>query len=111
LDISELDLPEDPFASLSRPVARRRVSKAALRRRRLAKRNAVLLALASDRTGTGRAIARALHRELRRHANGRRFRSADADARASLLRRFITLDAGNPLSEGAIRGVFAEQMA
>ncbi len=57
LDVSELGLLEDPFPSLSRPVAPRRISKASLRRRRLAKRNAVLLALAADRTGTGRAAS------------------------------------------------------
>lgn len=98
-----LDSLEDPF----RPVARRPVSKASLRRRRRAKRNAVLLALAADRTGSARGIARALYRELRRYAAGRRFRSTDADARAPLLHRFITLNAGNPLSEGTIRGVLA----
>ena len=106
LNVLELDIP-DFFADLPRPRARRRVSKSKLRSNRLAKRNAVLLALAADRTGTGRGIARALYRELRRYAAGRPFRSADADARAPLLRRFITLNAGNPLSEGAIRGVLA----
>ena len=47
LDISEFGLLIDPFASVSRP--RRRLSRATLRRRRLAKRNAVLRALAPDR--------------------------------------------------------------
>ena len=93
---------QDPFHKVTRP----RVSKATLKRRRLAKRNAVLLALAADRTGTGRGIARALSRELRRYAAG--FRSVDADApRATLLRRFLTLNAGKPLSEGTIRGALA----
>ena len=92
---------EDPFHRATRP----RVPKATLKRRRLAKRNAVLLALAADRTGTGRGIARALYRELRRYAAG--FRAVDADGRATLLRRFLTLNAGNPLSEGTIRGVLA----
>jgi hypothetical protein len=79
----------DLFALLPRlpllPRARRWLSKSFLRSRRLAKRNAVLLALAADRTGTGRGIARALYRELRRDAAGRPFRSADADAREFLL--------------------------
>lgn len=108
LDISELGLLEDPFPTLPWPRLRRRISKATLRRRRLEKRNAVLLALAADRTGTGRGIARALYRELRRHAAGRPTRSADAERRAALLRRFIRLNAGKPLSEGSIRGVLGQ---
>ena len=106
LDIPKLGRLDDLFPSLSRP--RRRVSKAILRRWRLTKRNAVLVALATERTGSGREIARALYRELRGYAAGRPFQSADAEARAPLLRRFITLNAGYPLSEGAIRGVLAD---
>lgn len=87
------------------PVTRPRISKATLRRRRFAKRNAVLLALAADRTGTGREIARALYRELRRYAAG--FRAADADARTTLLHRFMTLNGRQPISESTIRGVLA----
>jgi hypothetical protein len=102
----ELDIP-DFFAHLPLPRARRRVSKSKLRANRLAKRNAVIHALAADQVGTGRAIARAVYRELRRYAAGRASRSADADSRAVLLRRFASLNAGRPLSEGTIRGVLA----
>jgi hypothetical protein len=100
------DLP-DFFADLPLPRARRRVSKSKLRANRLAKRNAVIHALAADQAGTGRAIARALYLELRRYAAGRVSRSADADARAVLQRRFVSLNAGRPLSEGTIRNVLA----
>jgi hypothetical protein len=100
----------DLFALLPRlpllPRARRRLSKSFLRSRRLAKRNAVLLALAADRTGTARGIARGLYRELH-GAAWRPSRSPDVDARVILLRRFVRLNAGRPLSESRIRGVLA----
>ncbi len=109
LDVFEIDIPNfsDFFADLPLPRARRRIAKASLRRRRLAKRNAVIHALAAGQAGTGRAIARGLFRELRRHASRRASRSAVADARVLLLRRFVRLNAGRPLSEGRIRGVLA----
>ena len=108
LDVFEIDIPDfsDFFADLPLPRARRRVSKSKLRDRRLAKRNAVIHALAAGQTGTGRAIARALFRELR-HAAARASRPADSDARTLLLRRFAVLNARKRLSEGAIRGVLA----
>ena len=106
LDISELGLLEDPFPDLPWPRARRRVAKSTLWRRRLAKRNAVICALAADRTGTARGIARGLYRELRRAA-GRPSRLPDADARVLMIRRFFRLNGARPLSEGTIRGVLA----
>ena len=104
LNALELDIP-DFFADLPLPRARRRVAKSTLRRRRLAKRDAVIHALAAGRTGAGRAIARGLSRELRRV--GRTSRSADADARVLLLRRLFRLNGGRPLSEGRVRAVLA----
>jgi hypothetical protein len=107
LNAIELEIP-DFFADLPLPTrARRRVSKSTLRRRRLAKRNAVIHALAADRTGTAREIARALYRELRRYAAGRASRSADADARALLFRRFLRLNGAQLLSEPTIRRLLA----
>ena len=108
LDVFEIDIPNfsDFFADLPLPRARRRIAKASLRRRRLAKRNAVIHALAAGQAGTGRAIARALFHELRRAAL-RPSRSTDSDARVLMIRRFLSLNAGRPLSEGRIRGVLA----
>jgi hypothetical protein len=106
LDVFELDLPDDSFPDLPWPRARRRVSKSKLRANRLAKRNAVICALAADRTGTGREIARGLYRELRRAA-ARASRSADSDARALLFRRFLRLNGARQLSEARIRAVLA----
>ena len=107
LNVLELDIPNfsDFFPDLPWPRARRRVAKSILLRRRLAKRNAVLHALAADRPGTGREVARALYSELRRYAAGRTSRSAVADARALLLRRFFRLNGARLLSEGAIRSI------
>ena len=109
LNVLELDIP-DFFADLPWPQARRRIAKSILRRRRLAKRNFLIFALAADQAGTGRAIARAIYRELRRAAAGAS-RSPDADARVLVLRRFLSLNAGRPLSEGTIRGVLARRGA
>src|SRR4029077_2939898 len=109
LDAFEIDIPDfsDFFADLPLPRARRRGSKSKLRDRRLGKRTAVMHALAAGQTGSGRAIARALFRELR-HAAARASRPADSDARTLLLRRFAVLNARKRLSEGVTRGVFVK---
>jgi len=91
-------------------LARRHFTASALSRRRLAERNAAIRMLAIGRTGTGREIARALHRELRRYgAAAYRFERdrAPADPGRAPMHRVLTLNDGNAPSEPTLRRALA----
>ena len=83
------------------------------RGRRLAQRDVSLRALAGhflDRA-SGRAVAEACARDLRRYAaSGWRFeqgRPAAGDAKRGLMHRILTLNGGKAISEDQIRAVLA----
>jgi hypothetical protein len=83
------------------------------RARRLAQRDAAVVALAGHflDCGSGRAAAEACARELRRYAaSGWRFeqgKPAAGDAKRVLMHRILTLNGGKAIAEDQIRAVLA----
>ena len=85
-------------------------TKSAIRRQRLAERDAAYRALAVGRPGTGSEIAAEIRRDLRRYNatayQYERHRPPPADRKA-LMHKILTSSGGNVLSERALRRVLA----
>lgn len=102
-------LADQPIEVMER-LAGRYFTPSALLRRRLAERDAAIRALADASRGSGRELARAIHRELNRYAGGRfKFERENppADRRRAALHRALTLNGGKVLGEEALRRVLA----
>lgn len=97
-----------PDAALER-IARQCLSRSGRRRRRLARRDAALLALAEHYCAeSGRALGQQLARDLALYRGAGRHRGTPpADARRQLLHEVINLSGGRALGWRAIFGVLA----